>query len=70
MQTQLDSAVLSLGELAIGGKELIDAGIPKGRQLGLLLDELLQEVLEDPKKNEANVLIELAKRRMSSLSDA
>lgn len=49
----------TLSELAVGGKELIGAGI-EPRRVGKTLEWLLSRVLEDPKKNEKEILIEMA----------
>ena len=39
------------------GKDLIAAGIAPGKQLGDILNALLEEVLEDPVKNTGDYLI-------------
>lgn len=55
---------LSTKELAIGGKELIDElGFPKGPAIGQVLDELLQAVLDDPTRNEREILLDLARSK-------
>ncbi len=47
-----DGAPLTIGELALGGKELIAKGLAKpGKALGVLLRALLAWVLEDPRRN-------------------
>ena len=48
---------VSLKELAVTGKDLIDAGISPGPQMGEILNALLEEVLEDPEKNQKDYLI-------------
>ncbi len=61
LQEALDSgAALSLKELKIGGKELLEAGIPRGPELGRALQALLEAVLEDPDRNERDKLLALA----------
>ncbi len=61
LQETLDSgAALSLKELKIGGKELLEAGIPRGPELGRALQALLEAVLEDPDQNERDKLLTLA----------
>ncbi len=52
---------LSLKDLAINGNDLMDAGFEKGRQLGLILNQLLDCVIEDPQMNTREKLIEIAK---------
>lgn len=55
-------APLSLSELKIGGKDLIDAGIvTPGRAVGVILGRLLETVLTSPEKNEPTVLLDLAR---------
>lgn len=51
---------LSLKQLAVGGNDLIAVGIPKGREIGQVLDVLLQAVLENPNLNEKGVLLVMA----------
>jgi tRNA nucleotidyltransferase (CCA-adding enzyme) len=55
------NSALSLKDLAIGGKDLIDAGIPSGPVLGTILDQLLETVLDDPSMNRKEKLIAVAK---------
>jgi len=53
---------LTLGALAIDGKVLMrDAGFQPSRQLGVVLEALLERVLEDPAANTRETLLELAK---------
>ena len=52
---------LSLKDLAINGNDLIEAGFEKGKQLGLILNQLLDCVLEDPGMNTREKLMEVAK---------
>lgn len=42
---------LSLKDLAVTGKDLIALGVPPGREIGALLQELLELVLEEPERN-------------------
>lgn len=53
---------LSLKELAIDGKELMDMGIPQGKKLGEILQQLLEAVLEQPELNQRNTLLSMAKK--------
>lgn len=48
---------VSLRMLAVNGKDLIAAGLQPGRELGTILQKLLDEVLENPEKNEKEYLI-------------
>ena len=51
---------LSLRELKVTGDDLIEAGIPKGKQIGRILEALLDEVLADPEKNDRQLLLDRA----------
>ncbi len=57
-----EGEALNIADLKIGGKDLMDIGIPAGPKLGETLKELLDRVLEDPTKNERETLLELAKK--------
>lgn len=52
---------LSLKDLAINGSDLIDAGFEKGKQLGYILTQLLDCVIEDPGMNTREKLLEVAR---------
>ena len=65
IQKELNSHnAIGLKDLAVSGSDLIRAGIPAGKTLGLLLQELLQTVLDDPACNTKEKLMEIAKRKM------
>lgn len=49
---------LSLKDLAVTGFDLMEMGIPKGKELGEALNYLLQVVLEEPEKNQKEILLE------------
>ncbi len=51
---------LNLKMLAVDGKMLKEAGIPAGKTLGILLGQLLQDVLEHPEHNDRAYLLALA----------
>lgn len=53
-------------DLAIGGKELIALGMKPGKELGEILEDLFQQVLENPELNQKEKLIELAHKKISS----
>ncbi|MDE6851479.1 MAG: HD domain-containing protein [Lachnospiraceae bacterium] len=57
-------APLSVKELAISGKDLIAIGMEPGPQMGVLLGNLLEMVLENPERNTREELLELAKQSM------
>ncbi len=52
---------LSVKNLKIRGNDLMAAGIPAGPRMGELLKALLEEVLEDPAKNQPEYLLQRAK---------
>ncbi len=51
---------ISLRDLAIRGDDLLAMGIPKGAQIGQILNSLLQEVLENPGINKREILLAMA----------
>ena len=53
---------LTLKSLAVNGRDLMQIGIPAGKELGRILNELLDCVLEDPSMNEKEKLLETAKK--------
>lgn len=52
---------LNLKNLSVNGRDLIKEGFPAGKEMGKLLNYLLEQVLEHPEWNEYDKLIELAK---------
>lgn len=56
------SAVLTIGELAIDGTDLMrELDLAPGPEVGRLLELLLQAVLDDPSRNVTSTLLELAR---------
>jgi len=55
-----EHSALSLKDLKVNGKDLIEAGLKPGKKLGLILNELFQTVLDDPEMNDRGKLIRLA----------
>ena len=53
---------ISLKTLAVSGKDLIDAGMKPGKELGKTLDLLLHLVLEEPEKNTKEYLLSKIKK--------
>ena len=51
---------IELADLAIGGEDLRDAGIPAGPLLGKILQALLAWVIEDPRRNTRDELLRKA----------
>ena len=52
---------LSIKDLKVNGKDLIQAGIPAGKVMGEILNELFEAVLDSPSLNEREKLLEIAK---------
>lgn len=59
---QQKKSALSLKSLAVNGKDLMEAGIPGGKELGTILNELFETVLEDPAQNKKDTLMAIAKK--------
>ena len=52
---------LTVKDLAVNGKDLMDAGVPAGPEMGEMLKKLLDYVLEDPSRNTKEILTEYVK---------
>ena len=50
---------LSLKDLAVKGKDLIDAGIAPGKHLGEILDSMLRDVIDHPEHNTKEYLMSM-----------
>ena len=62
VQKELDkNSAISLKSLAVKGRDLMEAGIPAGKELGRILNELLNCVVEDPAMNTKEALLKTAK---------
>ena len=55
---------LSLKDLAVTGGDLIALGVPAGRELGVLLNELLDIVLDEPARNTREELLRICKEKI------
>lgn len=53
---------LNLKSLAVNGSDLIAMGIKPGKEIGAILKSLLDEVLEDPSRNQKELLLERVKK--------
>jgi tRNA nucleotidyltransferase (CCA-adding enzyme) len=53
-----------LKNLAVGGKDLMEIGVPQGPEIGRVLNTLLERVIEDPALNTHSTLIDLAKEQI------
>lgn len=54
---------LNLKDLAVTGSDLIALGIPAGRQIGAILNDLLDIVLEEPARNTREELLRICKEK-------
>lgn len=54
---------LNLKDLAVTGSDLIALGIPAGRQIGVILNDLLDIVLEEPACNTREELLRICKEK-------
>ena len=52
-----DKACFSIRDLKINGKDLIGAGVPEGPQIGRILSDLLEEVIDGACPNERDALM-------------
>ena len=48
---------------SINGKDLMDMGVPQGKEIGQILSWLLDQVLEDPQLNERETLTRMAEEK-------
>jgi len=61
-RTIAQQEALTIRDLAVNGRDLMDAGIPAGPSLGVVLESLLETVLDDPAQNTPERLVEIARR--------
>ena len=50
-QILMENQCVTLRQLAVSGRELMELGMKPGRELGAMLSELLEYVLDDPERN-------------------
>lgn len=62
---QEEKQCLSLKELAVTGRDLIEQGMEPGRDIGEMLSYLLECVLEEPEQNQKEILLQLARERLA-----
>ena len=63
VREQWDRGVcVRVSDLAVNGADLAEIGIPKGREMGNMLNALLAEVMKDPDLNTKDALLALAAR--------
>ena len=54
---------MTLRQLAVSGRELMELGMKPGRELGAMLSELLEYVLDDPERNTKENLCKYVKEK-------
>lgn len=54
-------SALGIKDLAVNGRDLMQEGIPSGKAMGMILNELFETVTESPAMNEKEKLLALAK---------
>jgi len=59
-QTLAQSRALSLKDMAVSGKDLMGMGVPAGKRMGIILNELFETVVDDPALNTREKLLEIA----------
>ena len=63
-QALLNGDCVTLRQLAVGGRELMDLGMKPGRELGSMLSELLEYVIDDPQRNKKEILCAYVKEKL------
>jgi tRNA nucleotidyltransferase (CCA-adding enzyme) len=63
VEAELDSPT-TLKELAVDGKDLIGIGYREGPELGRVLHALLADVVDDPRLNEHDTLLDRARAEL------
>ena len=57
-----ENACVTLKQLAVSGRDLMQAGVPAGKQIGVVLNALLVEVMDEKTPNERESLLQRAKQ--------
>ena len=55
---------LKVSDLRLTGDDLAEIGVPRGPEMGEVLEKLLDIVIEDPLKNDKNVLLEEVRKML------
>jgi len=59
-QESRSTGAFTVRDLAIGGHDLAEIGVPRGPEMGKILEELLETVLDDPDLNTKPALLRIA----------
>jgi hypothetical protein len=57
-----EKQAFSLKDLAVSGDDLIALGVKPGKTIGIILNELLETVLDDPAQNNREDLLKIAEK--------
>ena len=63
-ETILNNDCVTLRQLAVGGRDLMELGMRPGRGLGSMLSELLEYVIDDPQRNKKEILCSYVKEKL------
>ena len=55
---------MTLRQLAVSGRDLMDLGMSPGREMGNMLSELLEYVIDDPERNRKDILCDYVKEKL------
>ncbi len=55
---------VTLRQLAVSGRDLMDLGMQPGRELGSMLSRLLEYVIDDPQRNDKEILCNYVKEKL------
>ena len=64
-QILMENQCVTLRQLAVSGRELMELGMKPGRELGAMLSELLEYVLDDPARNDKEILCAYVKNKLN-----
>ncbi|MCL2044266.1 MAG: HD domain-containing protein [Treponema sp.] len=67
-KAQSEKSAFALKDLAVNGTDLIARGIKPGKTLGIILNELLETVLDDPAQNTREDLLVIAEKLREKLT--
>ena len=60
----LNGDCVTLRDLAVSGRDLMELGMQPGRELGAMLSELLEWVIDEPERNQKEILCEYVKEKL------
>lgn len=60
----LENECVTLRQLAVSGRDLMELGMKPGREMGSMLSELLEYVIDDPARNQKEILCDYVKEKL------